>query len=78
MRSGNYDGRMVKLRAYIVPVVVPLIPALGRQSQLDFCYFKSSMVYRSSSRTVRAKERKPVSGVEGGGVYTCCFYRVLF
>lgn len=49
---------------------MPLIPALRGQSQLDFCYFKNSMVYRSSSRTARATERKPVSGGGLGGTHT--------
>ena len=29
----------------------PLIPALGRQRQLDLCEFKASLVFRASSRT---------------------------
>ena len=32
----------------------PLIPALGRQRQEDFCEFKASLVYRASSRTTGA------------------------
>jgi hypothetical protein len=38
-----------------------LIPALGRQRQVDLCGFKASLVYRASSRTARATERNPVS-----------------
>ena len=29
---------------------MPLIPALGRQRQVDLCEFKISLVYRVSSR----------------------------
>ena len=29
----------------------PLIPALGRQRQVDICEFKASLVYRVNSRT---------------------------
>jgi hypothetical protein len=38
-----------------------LIPALGRQRQVDLCEFKASLVYRVSVRTVRAAQRNPVS-----------------
>ena len=38
----------------------PLIPALGRQRQAD-SEFKTSLVYRVSSRTPRAIQRNPVS-----------------
>jgi hypothetical protein len=37
----------------------PLIPALGRQRQVDFG-FEASLVYRVSSRTARATQRNPV------------------
>ena len=30
---------------------MPLIPALGRQQQVDLCEFEASLVYRASSRT---------------------------
>ena len=40
---------------------IPLIPALGRQRQVDLCEFKASLVYRVVSRTARAKQRNPVS-----------------
>jgi hypothetical protein len=36
----------------------PLIPALGRQRQVDF---KTSLVYKVSSRTARVIQRNPVS-----------------
>ena len=36
--------------------IMPLIPALRRQRQIDLCEFKASLVYRVSSRT----ERNPV------------------
>ena len=39
----------------------PLILAL-RQRQVDFCEFKTSLVYKASSRTARAvTQRNPVS-----------------
>ena len=37
----------------------PLIPALGRQKQVDFCKFESSLVYRASSRTGSKATKKP-------------------
>ena len=39
----------------------PLIPALGRQRQVDLCEFEASLVYRVSSRTARATKMSPVS-----------------
>jgi len=39
----------------------PLIPAVGRQSQVHLCEFKASLVYRASSRTARATQRNPAS-----------------
>ena len=30
---------------------MPLIPALGRQRQMDLCEFEAGLVYRASSRT---------------------------
>ena len=38
----------------------PLIPALRRQRQADLCEFKSSLIYRASSRAARATQRNPV------------------
>ena len=38
----------------------PLTPALERQRQADLCEFEGSLVYRVSSRTVRASQRNPV------------------
>ena len=39
----------------------PLIPTLRRQRQADLCKFKTSLVYRASSRTARAvTQRNPV------------------
>jgi hypothetical protein len=40
-----------------------LIPALGKQRQVDLCLgkFKASLVYRVNSRTVKATQRNPVS-----------------
>ena len=41
---------------------MPLIPALRRQRQVDFCEFEASLVYRVSSRTAGAvTQRKSVS-----------------
>ena len=37
---------------------MPLIPALGRQRQVDFCDFEASLVYRANSR---ATQRNPIS-----------------
>ena len=37
---------------------MPLIPALGRQRQVDLCDFKAGLIYRVSSRTARTTERK--------------------
>jgi hypothetical protein len=37
----------------------PLIPALGRQKQAGLFEFEASLVYRGSSRTARATQRKP-------------------
>jgi hypothetical protein len=39
---------------------MPLIPALGRQGR-QISEFEASLVYRVSSRTVRATQRNPVS-----------------
>jgi hypothetical protein len=38
-----------------------LILALWRQTQVDFCEFEASLVYKVSSRTARATQRNPVS-----------------
>ena len=41
---------------------MPLIPALSRQKQVDLCEFKTSLVYRVSSRTAKtASQRSLVS-----------------
>jgi hypothetical protein len=37
---------------------MPSMPALGRQTQEDLCEFKASLIYRVSSRTTRATQRK--------------------
>jgi hypothetical protein len=39
---------------------MPLIPALGRQSQVDFWVW-ASLVYKVSSGTARAIQKNPVS-----------------
>jgi hypothetical protein len=41
-----------------------IIPALRRQRQENLCEFKTSMIYRVSSRKARATPRNPVSGGE--------------
>ena len=38
----------------------PLIPAFGRQRQVDLCEFEASLVYRVSSRTDRVTQRNSV------------------
>jgi len=38
-----------------------LIPALGRQRQVDFCGFESRWLYMVSARTARDMYRHPVS-----------------
>ena len=43
-------------------VVHAFNPALGTQRQVDLCEFKASVMYKASSRTVRATHRNPVSG----------------
>ena len=37
---------------------MPLIPALGRQGQVNLCKFKASQAYLVSSRTARASYRE--------------------
>ena len=34
-----------------------LIPALGRQKQVDLCEFEASLVYRTSSKTLCGKTK---------------------
>ena len=38
-----------------------MIPALGRQRQVDLCEFEASLGYIVSSRTAWATQRNPVS-----------------
>ena len=40
--------------------LTPLIPALGRQRQMDLCEFEASLVYRASSRTGSKATEKPI------------------
>jgi hypothetical protein len=40
---------------------MPLIPALGKQRQADLCKFETSLIYRESSRIVKATLKDPVS-----------------
>jgi hypothetical protein len=39
---------------------MPLVPALGRQRQVDLYKFEAKQVYRASSRTARTTQRNPV------------------
>jgi hypothetical protein len=39
---------------------MPLIPIFGRQGQVDLSKYKSSLVYKTSSRAARATQRNPV------------------
>ena len=41
--------------------LIPLIPALGRQRQVDLSEFKASLVYKKSSRTPRLLHRETLS-----------------
>jgi hypothetical protein len=59
----NKDHNLHLLKKIIWPKIGPfkkvwwcmsIIPVLGRQRQTDFCEFKASLIYRVSSRTVRA------------------------
>ena len=36
----------------------PLIPAVGRQKQEDFCEFEATLGYRMSSRTAKAVTKR--------------------
>ena len=46
----------------VVACVLSLIPALGRQRQVDLCEFEASLVYRVSLKTTRAVTQKnPIS-----------------
>ena len=40
---------------------MPLIPALGRQTQMELCELEASVVYRANSRTARVFERDAIS-----------------
>ena len=40
---------------------MPLIPAFGRQRQVDLCDLEASLVYRASSRQAPKLQRNPVS-----------------
>ena len=40
---------------------MPLISALGRQRQMDFCEFEASLVYKVSARTARATQRETLT-----------------
>jgi hypothetical protein len=39
--------------------IIPLIPALGRQRQVDLCALEASLVYTQISRTARPIQRNP-------------------
>jgi hypothetical protein len=40
---------------------MPIVPALGRQRQVNLCELEASLVCRVNFRTVRATQRNPVS-----------------
>ena len=44
---------------------MPLVPAPGRQRQVNFCEFKASLIYRVSSRITKDTQRNPVKKGEG-------------
>jgi hypothetical protein len=47
---------------------MPLIPVLRRQRLSDLCEFKASLVYRESSRTagaIQKKKKKKTKGLDG-------------
>jgi hypothetical protein len=41
-------------------MVQPLIPAFGRQREVEICEFEASLVYRDSFKIARDTQRKPV------------------
>jgi hypothetical protein len=41
---------------------MPLIPALGQQTQSDLCEFEASLVYKASSKTAREVIQRNLSG----------------
>jgi hypothetical protein len=55
LKSGNTPPKVTKWWWY-----TPLIPALGRQSQVDLYGFKVSLIYRLSSKRVRVIQRSPI------------------
>jgi hypothetical protein len=42
-------------------MVHTLMPALGKQRQINLCEFKASLVYRVNSKTAKATQRNSVS-----------------
>lgn len=42
-------------------VLMTLIPALGSLRQVDFYKYEATLLYRVSSQTAKATQRKPVS-----------------
>lgn len=38
-----------------------MIPALGRQSQVDLCELETCLLFRTGSRTTRTSQKNPVS-----------------
>jgi hypothetical protein len=61
---------------------MPLIPALRRQRQLDyFCETEARLIYRVSSRTVKATQRDPVSNKTTKKLHLCvcvCMYACMY
>ena len=62
--EGHQESSFVSFVSFLVATKLwqhtPLIPALGRQREVDFIEFKTSLIYRESSRTARTSQRNPV------------------
>jgi hypothetical protein len=50
---------------------MPLILAPKRQRQADLCEFKTSLVYRLSSKTARTTQRNPASKKQTNKILYC-------
>jgi hypothetical protein len=59
-QTNKKNKNKTKKRCQVL-LYLPIIPALKRQRQVDLCEFKTSLVYRASSRTARVTQRNPVS-----------------
>jgi hypothetical protein len=54
IQSGNQTNENKHFLPSLSGTYLSLIPALGRQRQMDLCDFETSLVYTVSSRTARA------------------------